>query len=279
MGDVEEVQNAVPLDNANRRRVYVGNLSYASSWQDLKDHMRQAGEVVYADVFLTDNGYSKGCGVVEYNSEAEAQKAISTLNDTTLEGTERPIFVREDRIESYDYSRGRGRGGSFRGMPPRGRGGYMVGRGGRGAFMMGRGRAGVPVMVPMRGGPYRGVPMRGVSYRGVGARGRGVPVPYRGGRGRGRFGSGPVVEGSRANRQIFVGNLPYTTSWQDLKDLFGEIGPILRTDILVGLDGRSKGMGTVCFETEESAQKAIEKMNEHELEGRTIHVSKDKFAK
>jgi RNA recognition motif-containing protein len=38
-------------------------------------------------------------------------------------------------------------------------------------------------------------------------------------------------------------------------------------------------MGTVCFEAEESALQAIEKMNEYEMEGRTIYVTKDKFAK
>lgn len=262
MEEMEEVQAPVPMENSNRKRVYVGNLSYASSWQDLKDHMRQAGEVVFADVFMTESGYSKGCGVVEFNTQDEAQLAISTLNDTVLEGTERPIFVREDRIDSYDYARGRGRGG-FRGGMNRGRGAYMMQGGGMMGPMQGGG-----MMVPMQGVPYgRGAPM---GYRGHGM------MPY-GGRGRGF--SGPVVDGSRANRQIFVGNLPYTTSWQDLKDLFGEIGAIIRADILIGPDGRSKGMGTVCFETEESAQKAIETMNDHELEGRTIHVSKDKFAK
>jgi len=269
MEEMEDVQAPVPMEGngmdqnrSNRKRVYVGNLSYASSWQDLKDHMRQAGEVVFADVFMTESGYSKGCGVVEFNTEAEAQMAINTLNDTVLEGTERPIFVREDRIDSYDYARGRGRGG-YRGGMHRGRGAYMMQGGGMMGPMQGGG-----MMVPMQGVPYgRGAPM---GYRGHGM------MPYgRGGRG---F-SGPVVEGSRANRQIFVGNLPYTTSWQDLKDLFGEIGPIIRADILIGPDGRSKGMGTVCFETEESAAKAIETMNDHELEGRTIHVSKDKFAK
>ena len=55
-------------------------------------------------------------------------------------------------------------------------------------------------------------------------------------------------------------------------------GPVLRTDVLYGMDGRPKGMGTVCFETAESAQKAIEKMSEYEYEGRTIHVSEDKYA-
>lgn len=271
MDEMEEMQAPVPVDSgmapnrANRKRVYVGNLSYSSSWQDLKDHMRKAGEVVYADVFMTESGYSKGCGVVEFNTDSEAQIAISSLNDSVLEGTERPIFVREDRIDSYDYNRGgRGRGSGYGrgGGMPRGRGAYMM----QGGGMMGH--QNVPVMMPMQGMPYgRGAPH---MYRGHGM------MPY-GGRGRGF--SGPVVEGSRANRQIFVGNLPYTTSWQDLKDLFGEVGPIIRADILMGPDGRSKGMGTVCFESEESANKAIETMNDYDLEGRTIHVSKDKFAK
>jgi len=43
-------------------RVYVGNLAWQTSWQDLKDHMRSAGIVTRADVFLDENGRSKGCG-------------------------------------------------------------------------------------------------------------------------------------------------------------------------------------------------------------------------
>ncbi len=40
-------------------RVYVGNLSWQTSWQDLKDHMRKAGNVVRADIFLDETGRSK----------------------------------------------------------------------------------------------------------------------------------------------------------------------------------------------------------------------------
>jgi len=158
----------------------------------------------------------------------------------------------------------------------------MMMSGGRGGIMYQNPR-GAPMMVS-RGGPMM-IP-RGGYMMPPGAvmmppvmmpTGRGYPYNQVG-RGRGR-GTGPVVEGSRANRQIFVGNLPYHASWQDLKDIFSEIGPILRVDILYGPDGRSKGMGTICFENEECAQKAIEKMNEYDLDGRTIHVSKDKYAK
>jgi len=41
------------------RRVYVGNLSYDVKWHHLKDFMRQAGEVLFADVLLLPNGMSK----------------------------------------------------------------------------------------------------------------------------------------------------------------------------------------------------------------------------
>jgi hypothetical protein len=43
-------------------RIFVGNLSYSTTWQNLKDHMRKAGNVKFADVFMDQRGKSKGCG-------------------------------------------------------------------------------------------------------------------------------------------------------------------------------------------------------------------------
>jgi len=48
-----------PRSSEPGARVYVGNLPWQTSWQDLKDHMRTAGNVVYADVFLDEFGRSK----------------------------------------------------------------------------------------------------------------------------------------------------------------------------------------------------------------------------
>lgn len=77
-------------------RVYVGNLAWEVSWQDLKDHMRDQGyEVTRVDVMMESDGRSKGCAVVEFGSPEDAQSAIDNLNDTELMG--RQIFVREDR--------------------------------------------------------------------------------------------------------------------------------------------------------------------------------------
>lgn len=78
-------------------RVYVGNLSWETSWQTLKDHFRQAGEVIHADVLMQE-GRSKGCGIVAFATPAEAAHAIETLTESELDG--RNVFVREDREES-----------------------------------------------------------------------------------------------------------------------------------------------------------------------------------
>jgi RNA recognition motif-containing protein len=60
--------------------------------------MRQAGEVLHVEVICENNGRSKGCGIVEFSTPEEAQKAITTLTDSELRG--RLIFVREDRETS-----------------------------------------------------------------------------------------------------------------------------------------------------------------------------------
>ena len=73
-------------------KVYVGNLSWETSWQDLKDHFRSVGEVLHADVMIGTDGRSKGCGLVTFASAHDAARAIQTLHDSVLHS--RSIFVR-----------------------------------------------------------------------------------------------------------------------------------------------------------------------------------------
>lgn len=93
------------------RRVYVGNLSPETTWQDLKDHFRQAGQVARADILTDADGNSKSCGLVEFQLANDALRAISLLSNSMLH--DRQIMVREDREDS-SYSKGRG-GTSFLG--------------------------------------------------------------------------------------------------------------------------------------------------------------------
>ncbi|KAK9600151.1 g-strand binding protein [Aspergillus fumigatus] len=55
----EQMMQSVRESSQQDRRVYVGNLSYDVKWHHLKDFMRQAGEVIFADVLLLPNGMSK----------------------------------------------------------------------------------------------------------------------------------------------------------------------------------------------------------------------------
>ncbi len=88
-------------------KLYVGNLAYSVTNQDLETLFSQAGKVDSA-VVVTDkfSGQSKGFGFVEMADSNEAAKAIETLNDTDLKG--RRIKIDEARPRTESSSRGGG---------------------------------------------------------------------------------------------------------------------------------------------------------------------------
>ena len=87
-----------------------------------------------------------------------------------------------------------------------------------------------------------------------------------------------AAPGEPSNR-VYVGNLSWQTSWQDLKDHFRVHGNVIRADALIGADGRPKGQGTVLFETAEEAQRAILATHDTDFQGRVINVHDDKYAR
>lgn len=107
--------------------IYVGNLSYDITEDELRAAFTEFGQVESASI-ITDkySGQSKGFGFIEMPSKEEAQSAIDSLNGKELNGRE--IVVNEARPRSED--RGGGRGGSRGGGG--GRGGGRGGRGGGG---------------------------------------------------------------------------------------------------------------------------------------------------
>ncbi|XP_014830726.1 PREDICTED: serine/arginine-rich splicing factor 1, partial [Poecilia mexicana] len=88
-------------------------LPQSGSWQDLKDHMREAGDVCYADV------YRDGTGVVEFVRKEDMTYAVRKLDNTKFrshEGETAYIRVKLDgpRSPSYGRSRSRSRGSRSR---------------------------------------------------------------------------------------------------------------------------------------------------------------------
>jgi RNA recognition motif-containing protein len=80
--------------------IYVGNLSFAASEQDLRSAFEKFGSVQSASV-ITDrfSGRSKGFGFVEMTDDLAAQTAIATLNETSLAGRNIKVNVARPRIE------------------------------------------------------------------------------------------------------------------------------------------------------------------------------------
>eukprot|EP01084_Bolivina_argentea_P185584 320023_1 len=76
-------------------RVYVGNMDYKTTSEELGEHMKDIGPVRSADVVIGRTGRSRGYGLVEFNDSNAAQKAIETMDQSQL--GERTIFVRQDR--------------------------------------------------------------------------------------------------------------------------------------------------------------------------------------
>ena len=100
-------------------KLYVGNLSFRVTSEDLQEHFATAGEVNSANVVMDrETGRSRGFGFVEMASEDAANNAIAQFNGQEYDG--RNLVVNEARPR--EDNRGGGGGG--------GRGGYGGGGGG-----------------------------------------------------------------------------------------------------------------------------------------------------
>ncbi|XP_047436254.1 myelin expression factor 2 isoform X2 [Mugil cephalus] len=100
-----------------------------------------------------------------------------------------------------------------------------------------------------------------------------------GGGGPGHMGGGMSDRGSgsKAGCQIFVRNLSYDLTWQKLKEKFSHCGMVMFAEIKME-NGKSKGCGTVRFDSPESAEKACRMMNGTKINGREVDVRIDRNA-
>lgn len=75
-------------------------------------------------------------------------------------------------------------------------------------------------------------------------------------------------------RRLYVGNLAWTVTDQDLRDAFSEVGNVENSQVIIDrATNRSRGFGFVEMATEEAAAEAIKKLNGRELKGRAIRVN------
>jgi RNA recognition motif-containing protein len=90
-------------------KLYVGNLPYSTSEDELRELFAQAGGVVSVAVIRDrDSGRSKGFGFVEMESDTDAQAAISKFNSYKLGDRALTVNPARPREERSDYGGGRG---------------------------------------------------------------------------------------------------------------------------------------------------------------------------
>jgi RNA recognition motif-containing protein len=104
--------------------LFVGNLSYNVTEDELRELFSQAGEVKDVAIILDrDTRRPKGFGFVEMMNQADAEKAIQMFNEHELDGRRMTVNIARPREERSSGGYGGGGGG---------RGGYGGGRGGGG---------------------------------------------------------------------------------------------------------------------------------------------------
>ncbi|CAI8005601.1 Heterogeneous nuclear ribonucleoprotein M [Geodia barretti] len=77
------------------KKLFVRNLNFGTTWQKLKDYMKAAGAINYVDVLKNEDGRSRGCAAVVFESENDAERAIRLFDQSELDG--RRISVTFDR--------------------------------------------------------------------------------------------------------------------------------------------------------------------------------------
>ena len=115
--------------------------------------------------------------------------------------------------------------------------------------------------------PFSSEPPR----RGEGGPPSHAPGPGGAGGGGGSGGGPQMTE----DRTLYVGNLPYDTSQQEMTQIFTDnnVGPVARIHLPVGPDGRLRGFGFITMGTAEAANEAITALRNFDLRGRRLMVN------
>ncbi|XP_074616720.1 uncharacterized protein LOC141876133 [Acropora palmata] len=250
-------------------KIYVGSLSYQTNNEGLAHHFQQIGEVVDATViYERDTGRSRGFGFVTFSDSRHVDLAIEKLTDTDLDGRQ----IKVSKANS------RGGGGGFRGRGG-GRGGGFGGRGGGGYGQRYQGGGGG---ASYGGGSYGYGDSGGYGYSGGYYGGSGGYGGNYGQKARGSSSFEEVVVCGRftmsegGEKKVYVGNLSYSTTDQDLRGHFESIGEIEEATVVKEREdeSRSRGFGFVTFYETKHVDDAVYQLNDTELDGRTIRVAK-----
>ncbi|KAI1824185.1 hypothetical protein F4861DRAFT_273336 [Xylaria intraflava] len=288
----DENKDAVHASAAEGRRLYIGNLAYATTEGELKDFFK--GYLVES-VSIPKNPRTDrpvGYAFVDLSTPSEAERAIGELSGKEI--IERKVSVQLARTpqpageKTEGASGGEGAEGSRRRASGRGRGrgrgrGGRTGRGGRSTQEGGKDITGEETAEKNEAvaNASEVLPLTDVTNKiDTDASEKSKKGPVRERRER-----GPPADGIPSKNKVMVANLPYDLTEETLKDLFKAyepssakiaLRPIPRFMIKKlqarGEARKGRGFGFVTLSSEDMQQKAVAEMNGKEIEGREIAV-------
>lgn len=260
--------------------LFVGNIPFQTPWQHVKDHFRSAGKVRYTDLIADKTGRPKGSALVTMATREDALQAIRMFDETDFEGRRlivrlfddgprpqlvqremMPPYVRQGQLQQPQHhqqqhhpphqqqqqqqqQRMRGFGNANANMTSYNN---SAGNFGRGGGYVNRGGYALPD--DGNSGVFNDV-------------NEVVPKPR-------------SKQMNEVGRKLFVSNLPFDCTSVALRETFQQVGEVERAEIIMGRNGKSRGMGIVVMKTEEETRVAIEEFDGIEMANRAMNVRLD----
>ena len=241
--------------NPQGYEVFIINLPYSVTWQDLKDLFRECGDVLRADVELDRHGYSRGFGNVFYATEEEMHRAIERFNGFNFHG--RILEVREGRYNTYLHSNDNVNTGNYR---THNTGGFDD----------------RPDEIAHNSLQFSTEDREFERAHGEGESDQQQQQQHDDGRGDthppSAFVEG-VVESQERNSLVYCKNLPMSTSLNDLYELFESFGEVVQAELVFDPTGIPTGNAVVEYRDISRADLCVEKLNNYNYGGNNLSVS------
>jgi len=273
--------------------VFVGSLSFETKESDLCAHLESLSLKAKEISFFEQYGKSKGCALVKFESEEDAQTAISALNHTTL--NDREIFAREDRGPRRPRRRRRRTDVTDDKREPADPTYLYVGnivysvtseelrdlfskygsvveatisQQRRNKKSLGWGivqfetKEEAVAAMDLNHTEFRERALRVEALEKAPMRGRRLGTPRR--RENVDFEENPC--------HLYVGNLAWSVESDELRDEFSEFGDVVHAEVAKDRNGRSRGWGSVEFQNKDDAAAAMEDLQGKEFFDRPFNI-------
>lgn len=230
--------------------VYVGNLAYETTWQELKDHMRRVGNIDKVNNYM-HAFFSAKLIVINPTISHSRTFHIQSLFSLSLTLS---FITKADILQGND---GRSKG--------------------CGIVIYQNPKEAQRAIRELQNSELNGRPIFVREDRESSGGGGG-------GGGGGGFGhrnnirtSANLMPGTPSEQgcQLYVGNLSWGTTWRELKHYFKQCGEVDRAEVAEGPDGTKRGFGLIRFHRAGDAREAIERLDGAEFMGRVLEVRLD----